>query len=304
MRTRSGRIIALTGPRQPRSPCEASSVRSPTLSTQDAPSRPVASAPTRLETPRKSATKSVAGSSYISCGGPLCSTRPPFMTATRSLIVSASSWSCVTNTNVMPSVSCSALQLDLQVLAEAGVERSERLVEQQHARAQDEGARERDALLLAARELARLALLVARELHQRERLGDRLGALALRDLLVLEPEGDVVGHVEVREERVALEHGVDVAAVRRRLRDVLAVEQDAPAGRPLEARDHAQRRRLAAAGGPDHGEELARRHVHVDAVDRDDVGAERLDELLEPDFALHRLVLRSGGRLLVSVLAH
>ena len=95
------------------------------------------------------------------------------MTATRSLIVSASSWSCVTNTNVMPRFCLQRLQLDLQVLAQAGVERAERLVEQQHARAQHERARERDALLLAARELAGLALLVAGELHQRERLADQ-----------------------------------------------------------------------------------------------------------------------------------
>ena len=54
------------------------------------------------------------------------------------------------------------LQLDLQVLAQPGVERAERLVEQQHARAQHERARERDALLLAARELRRLAPLEAR----------------------------------------------------------------------------------------------------------------------------------------------
>jgi len=72
----------------------------------------------------------------------------------------------------------------------------------------------------------------------------------LGDLLVLEAEGDVVGDVEVRKEGVALEHRVDVAAMRRRLRNVLAVEQDPPAGRALEARDHAQRRGLAAADGP------------------------------------------------------
>ena len=54
------------------------------------------------------------------------------------------------------------LQLDLQVLAQARVERAERLVEQQHARREDEGAGERDALLLAAGELRRLAALEAR----------------------------------------------------------------------------------------------------------------------------------------------
>ena len=100
----------------------------------------------------------------------------------------------------------------------------------------------------------------------------------------------------MREEGVALEHRVDVAAVRRRLRDVLAVEQDPPARRALEARDHAQRRRLAATRRPDHREELAGRHVQVDAVDGDDVGTERLDELLEADFTLHgALDLQAGG---------
>ena len=198
------------------------------------------------------------------------------MTATLSLIVSASSWSCVTKTNVMPSVSCERLELDLQILAQAGVERAERLVEQEDARPQHEGAGQGDALLLTARELPGLALLEAGQLHQRERLADGLRALRLGDLLVLEAERDVVGDVEVREQGVALEHRVDVAAVRRRLRDILAVQQDAPARRPLEARDHPQRRGLAAARRPDHREELAGRHVEVDAVDGDDVGPNAL----------------------------
>ena len=50
----------------------------------------------RFETPRKSATKTVCGSSYISAGVATCSTRPLDITAMRSDIVSASSWSCVT----------------------------------------------------------------------------------------------------------------------------------------------------------------------------------------------------------------
>ena len=50
------------------------------------------------------------------------------------------------------------------------VERAERLVEQQHARPQDERARQRDPLLLAAGELARPAIGIAAQLHQLERL--------------------------------------------------------------------------------------------------------------------------------------
>ena len=46
-----------------------------------------------------------------------------------------------------------ALELDLQVHAQARVERAQRLVEQQHRRLEHERAGQRDALLLAAGEL-------------------------------------------------------------------------------------------------------------------------------------------------------
>jgi hypothetical protein len=66
-----------------------------------------------------------------------------------------------------------------------------------------------------------------------------------------------------------------------------AVEQDPSARRALEAGDHPQRRRLPAPGRPEQREELARRHVDVDAVHGDDV-VESLAELLEADLALHQ----------------
>ena len=50
----------------------------------------------RLETPMNPATKAVRGRSYTSSGVPICSIRPLCITAMRSLIVSASSWSWVT----------------------------------------------------------------------------------------------------------------------------------------------------------------------------------------------------------------
>ena len=57
------------------------------------------------------------------------------MTAMASAIDMASSWSCVTWTNVTPTSRWMRLELDLQLLAELEVERAERLVEQQRARA-------------------------------------------------------------------------------------------------------------------------------------------------------------------------
>ena len=67
-------------------------------------------------------------------------------------------------------VALDALQLELHLAAQLEVERRERLVEQQRARVVHERARERDALALAAGELARLALGEVAEPHDVEHL--------------------------------------------------------------------------------------------------------------------------------------
>ena len=160
------------------------------------------------------------------------------------------------------------LQLDLHLLAQLQVERAERLVEQQHRGPVDERPRERDALALAAGELVRARGLAPGQPHQLERLGDARADLVRRDLAALEAERDVALDVEVLEQRVALEHRVDVALERRHLLDRLAVEEDLALGRLLEARDHPQRRRLAAPRRPEQREELAALDREVEVVDR------------------------------------
>jgi hypothetical protein len=164
--------------------------------------------------------------------------------------------------------------------AQLEVEGAEGLVEQQHGRAVDERAGERDALLLAAGELARLALRLGREADALELLADAAADLGARDALALEPEGDVLLHREVGEERVALEDRVRRPLERRQPGDVDAVDEDAPLGRLLEAGDHPQRRRLAAAARAEQREELAAGDVEVERADRHHV-AEALRDGLE-----------------------
>ena len=60
-------------------------------------------------------------------------------------------------------------QVELQLLAELGVESAHRLVEQEHGRLEHERARQRDALLLATGELVGLALGERAHLDQVER---------------------------------------------------------------------------------------------------------------------------------------
>ena len=121
------------------------------------------------------------------------------------------------------------LELELHLLAQLEVERAERLVEQERGRLVDERARERDALLLAAGELARLALLHALEAHRAQRRGDARAHLVAAHALDAQPERHVLEHAHVREERVRLEHHVDVPLGRRHVRDVAAAQEDAAA---------------------------------------------------------------------------
>ena len=187
------------------------------------------------------------------------------------------------------------LQLDLQRLAELRVEGAERLVEQEHRGVEDQRSRERDTLLLSPGELRRPPLLVSLEPDERERVEDLLADVLLRHVLVPQPEGDVVVDVQVGKQRVVLEHRVDVALVRRRLRHVDAVEQDLTVGRPLEARDQAERGGLSAAGRAQQREELPSGHVQVDAVDGRHIG-EPFDEIDELDFATCHPQGRIHGR--------
>src|ERR671931_1601389 len=179
-----------------------------------------------------------------------------------------------------PEVLLKALEEELHLLAQLQVERTERLVEKQHLRAVDECAREGDPLALPTRELDRLSLAETLEPHPAQNLLDPAPALALADALDPQAVGDVVGRGHVREERVVLEDGVDVARVGRPVADVGAAELDPAFVGPLEAGNQTQRRRLARARGPEQREELARPDLEVDAVDGHDV-AVRLAHAVE-----------------------
>jgi hypothetical protein len=98
----------------------------------------------------------------------------------------------------------------------------------------------------------------------------------------LEAEADVARHVEVGEERVALEDGVHVALVGRQVGHVVAAEVDGALGRVLEAADHAERRGLPAAGGAEERVEGPPLDREREPVDCGQV-AKALDDAVEVD---------------------
>ena len=131
-------------------------------------------------------------------------------------------------------------QLELRALAQLLVQRAERFVEQQELRLLGQRARQRHALLLSAGQLVRLALGIGRKLHQIEHFLDARLDLRRRHAFALQPERDVIPHIEMRKQRIRLKHHVDRPLVWWQRGDIDAVQQNAPRSRRLKSCQHAQ----------------------------------------------------------------
>ena len=180
-----------------------------------------------------------------------------------------------------------ALDLGAHLHAQLGVEIGERLVHQEDARVAHQRPAERDALLLAARQLARLALEQVRDV---EHLGAPpctfLSISSLRQLPHLQREGEVLEDRLLRIERVVLEHHRDVPVLGIEVVDHAVADEDVAARHRDQPGDEVERRRLAAARRADQRHELAvldgERDV-VHGIDRPVV----LDDVVEDDLG-HR----------------
>ena len=138
--------------------------------------------------------------------------------------------------------------LGAHVLPQLRIEIRQRLVHQADRRLGDDRPAERDALLLAAGELRRLAVEQLREPEEVGHARELAADIGARDLAHLQAEHDVLGHRQVREQRVRLEHHRDVALRRRAVRDILSRDGNASTVGLFEPGNQAQRGRLAAAG--------------------------------------------------------
>src|SRR4051812_27201201 len=136
----------------------------------------------------------------------------------------------------------------------------------------------------------------ALQLDEREHVVD--SPLAARSLPAehLERQRDVLRDGAPVEEHRVLEDD-PVVAIQPRLVRRLAVDGDRAGGRLDEIADHPQERRLAAARGADQRDELARRELELDVLERRDVPArERLRHVLDRDDLAGAHATCSGAR--------
>ena len=151
-------------------------------------------------------------------------------------------------------------------VAETCVEVGERFVEEQDGTAEGEGARECDALLLAAGKLVDLAFRELRHADHGEHFPRGLRDLLAREFAELEAEFDVARHVQVRPQRVVLEYHRRVPRLRRQAGDVAPVQHDRAGILPDEPGHDAQERGFAAARGTEEKHEFAGLHREIDGT--------------------------------------
>ena len=131
-----------------------------------------------------------------------------------------------------------------------GIQRRGRLVEQHDPRLHAQRARDRDALLLAARELRRIFAGLLRDIHPLEDMHrEILGLLAGKVAQPPRREGEVVEHRHVRKQIELLKHHADFPADGGQIPGLLVeldpVDNDAALIMPLESIDAANHGRLA-----------------------------------------------------------
>ena len=126
----------------------------------------------------------------------------------------------------------------MHIFANAGIQRAEGLIEQQHPRLHHERLGDGQPLLHPPGQLRRVFIQSVPQPHFRQHVLGLLPGLAFsaakqapqqRGRRQLQADGDVIQHVEMRKHRIALEDHA-AAAIRLR-RQRLAIEQDLATGR-------------------------------------------------------------------------
>ncbi len=165
-----------------------------------------------------------------------------------------------------------ALQLGPHLQPQTGIEVRQRLIQKQDAGIDRQHPRQSHALLLAARQLAGIAVAVLLDVQRLHHLCHARLALGLGHLAQPQAKVGVPLDRQVRPERIGLEHQPHPALFRaeeatfRRAVNHLIAHADLAAGQALKPRDHAQRRGLSAARGAQQAHELAVADLQVQVV--------------------------------------
>ena len=158
-------------------------------------------------------------------------------------------------------------QFVLHILTQTQIQRAQRLVQQQHLRPVHQGTGNRHTLLLTTGELVDTPAVKALQADDLQHFTDTLSYLVLRHFCDTQAKGDVFKHVQMRKQRIFLEHRVDLPLMGRDIVDPLAVEGHIAACGRGETADDPQCGSLAAPTGAKQREEFGIVDVKIDVIE-------------------------------------
>ena len=159
-------------------------------------------------------------------------------------------------------------ELGLHFAPQLEIQRTERLIEQHDLGLQDDRAGQGDPLPLAARKLTGHPMCEDAWIQpdRLESASNPAGDVGRRNASALEAERDVAAHIQVRKQRVALEHHPELPRIGPLLVDATAGDPDLAGVGILEPGQESKRGGLPAARRAQQGEELTAldRKRHID----------------------------------------
>src|SRR5579862_1721727 len=156
------------------------------------------------------------------------------------------------------------------LVSSLAVEVARRFVAEKYGRIGDDGARNTDALLLAAGKFSGLVTRAILETHQRKRGAGALPAFGGAQFRQDERERDVLFRGEHRQKMVQLKDKADMARAPTRQRafahamKILAIDQHLTEGWPVDSAQYVQKCVLARPRWPHQREEIPTLHIEIE----------------------------------------
>ncbi|MPM96706.1 hypothetical protein SDC9_143871 [bioreactor metagenome] len=156
-----------------------------------------------------------------------------------------------------PGLLLDAADLFTHLKAQARVQVGKRFVQQQEAGVLHQGSGNRDALLLASRQLLGLAAQHVLHVDKPGHFHSPCLPLCFGNLLDLQGKADIAQHRHVRVKRVVLKYQANAALFGGDVRNILIIKQDLALCNGQDPREHVEHRAFAAARRSQQAYELA-----------------------------------------------
>ena len=180
-------------------------------------------------------------------------------------------------------------QLELGFFTQFFIQRTQRLIQQQHFRALGNRARQSHTLALTTGKLMRLALGEFFQLHQLQHIIHTIGHFRLGHAILLQAESNILLNGHMRKQSIGLEHHIHRTLIGRNTTQILPVQHDTAGSRLFKTCQHTHQSRFTATGSPEQSKKFAIKNIQRQIINHCHI-IKLFDDILEGNIGF-------GGRI-------